>query len=384
MNVVFTTEHHYLRTPDGIRVDGKCDYRYLSAMLEVFDEVLVYSRVVDAPAPPSARAVEGPGVRLIQAPDFVATAGLVRAVPGLARSAWAAAGAGDAFILHAPGVMATVLREALRLRRRAFAAEVVGDPRESLDPSDRVLHASRMLAARNMAGMVRDASALRYVTRTALQRSYPPSPGAAVVVASDVSIADALFDVPLPAVRPDDVLDLGFVGLLDRAYKGLDVLLEALVRTARPHRLDVVGDGGLRPGLELLARQLGLGGRVRFLGRLPPGDAVFEFLRGRDLQVQPSRTEGLPRGLLEGMAVGLPCLSTPVGGVPELLDAGELVRVDDPDALARAIDALAADRARRATLSQRNRERARAYRASAVRDGLRAFYAAVRDTARPR
>jgi phosphatidylinositol alpha-1,6-mannosyltransferase len=227
--------------------------------------------------------------------------------------------------------------------------------------------------------MVAGARATRYVTQAQLQRRYPPRPGAPTFAISDAYIPDAVFAGAGATITDDPVLALGFVGALFRPYKGLDVLLDALARTARPHTLEVVGDGQLRAGLEAQAARLGLGARVRFLGALPPGEAVYRFLRTRAAFVQPSRTEGLPRSLLEAMAVGLPALATAVGGVPELLDADELVRVDDAGALAQAIDRLAADPARRRRLAAENRQKVARYAATPAQAEMRRFFEAIRD-----
>ncbi|HVV86798.1 MAG TPA: glycosyltransferase [Kofleriaceae bacterium] len=381
MKVVVTAEYHYLATDDGVMVDGKCDYAYWAQLLDVFDEVGVFSRLVPGEPSPSARPVEGPGVRLLAAPDFVATRGLFRAAPGLARAAWRAAGEGDAFLLHAPGVMASALRPAIAVRRKPYAVEVVGDPSRSLDGAGRALTALRGLAGRDLASMVAGAAATRYVTRRHLQERYPPRAGTPSFVVSDAFIPDEIFHRAPATIRDEPVLALGFVGALHRPYKALDVLLDALARTTRPHTLDVVGDGALRPSLEEQAARLGLGPRVRFLGALPSGAPVYDFLRGRSALVQPSRTEGLPRSLLEGMALGLPCLATPVGGLPELLGADELVPVDDAGALARAIDALGADAPRRRRLALANRDLAREYAAGVSRMTMRHFHQALRDAA---
>ncbi len=382
MKIVVTAEYHYLATGDGVMVDGKCDYAYWAPLLEVFDEVGVFSRLVAGTRAAASRAVEGPGVRLLSAPDFVATRGLIAAAPGLAAAAWRAARAGDVFLLHAPGIMASALRPAVALARKPYGVEVVGDPRGSLDGAGRLLTALRGLAGRELRAMVAGAAATRYVTRRHLQERFPPRAGTPSFVVSDAFIPDAIFAGAPATITDGPVLALGFVGALHRPYKALDVLLDALARTTRPHTLEVVGDGGLRPQLEAQAARLGLGARVRFLGTLPSGEPVYDFLRGRAALVQPSRTEGMPRSVLEAMALGLPCLATPVGGVPELVGADELVAVDDVAALARAIDALAADPARRRRLSHANRELARDYGASVSRTTMRRFHQALRDAAR--
>ena len=49
MKVVVTAEYHYVATADGVLVDGKCDYAYWAQLLDVFDEVAVFSRLAPGP-----------------------------------------------------------------------------------------------------------------------------------------------------------------------------------------------------------------------------------------------------------------------------------------------------------------------------------------------
>ena len=141
-------------------------------------------------------------------------------------------------------------------------------------------------------------------------------------------------------------------GLKD--YKGHEVLFRAL---ATGHsavdrvRLDLVGDGPLRPQLERVVQALGLRGRVRFHGALPE-PAVMALLDRADFCVLPSviasdgTMEGLPVVLIEALAAGLPVVATRVSGVPELIQDGEtglLAEPGDPSDLRRAIISLLAD-----------------------------------------
>jgi glycosyltransferase involved in cell wall biosynthesis len=127
--------------------------------------------------------------------------------------------------------------------------------------------------------------------------------------------------------------------------KGIDVLIAAAARAASRPRVDVYGDGPLRRELEEQARTLDVD--VRFHGEVAD---VRERLEQADVFVLPTRGDNLPVAILEAMAAALPVVSSRVGGVPELVAHGEtglLVDADDPDELARALDELASDRARR-------------------------------------
>jgi glycosyltransferase involved in cell wall biosynthesis len=99
----------------------------------------------------------------------------------------------------------------------------------------------------------------------------------------------------------------------------------------------MVGDGSLRPELEGRARKLGIDECVKFTGQLPPGDAIVKQLDQSDLFILPSRSEGLPRSVLEAMARGLPCIGGNAGGFPELLEDRYMVKPITVQALSRTI-----------------------------------------------
>jgi glycosyltransferase involved in cell wall biosynthesis len=116
-------------------------------------------------------------------------------------------------------------------------------------------------------------------------------------------------------------------------------------------RLALVGDGPLRPMLESMARDLGVSDRVEFRGTLTHAD-LLPLYRSAWLLLAPSkvlpngRRDGIPNVVVEAMAMGVPCLGTPTGGLDEVIVPGEtgaLAPPGDPAALARAIETLLRD-----------------------------------------
>jgi glycosyltransferase involved in cell wall biosynthesis len=147
-------------------------------------------------------------------------------------------------------------------------------------------------------------------------------------------------------------------------YKGQDVLLRAIGHCRdRGVRLELqlIGEGAIRSELERLARDLQIADRVVFTGQLPHGGRLLEHLDRADICAVPSRTEGLPRSLIEAMARGLPCVGSDIGGIPELLDAPERVPPGDVEALSNLLIEISKDPARLARLSSRNLGKAREY-----------------------
>ena len=124
------------------------------------------------------------------------------------------------------------------------------------------------------------------------------------------------------------------------AEKGLRELIEAMRALATSHprsELVVVGDGPLRAELDLAAA--GLSGRIRQTGALPP-DRVATWLAVANVLALPSYSEGHPNVIVEALACGRPVVATPVGGIPEVVDAtcSILVPPRDSAALARGLD----------------------------------------------
>ena len=107
-----------------------------------------------------------------------------------------------------------------------------------------------------------------------------------------------------------------------RPRNGLELFLEAAaaLRASHPGLTAVIaGAGPLESELKRRAAELGLGGAVRFDGRVAD-EALADYYRAADLFVMPTRElEGLGLVLLEALACGTPCVGTPVGGIPEVL-----------------------------------------------------------------
>ena len=134
-----------------------------------------------------------------------------------------------------------------------------------------------------------------------------------------------------------------FAGRLSRE-KGLDVLIEVF-RDIRGAHLIVIGKGPEESELRRLARECS---NIHFLGFLKSHREVLEYIKGSDVFVLPSRTEGLPTVLLEAMACKVPVIATAVGGNTELVEdgvTGLLVPPDDPAALREALERLLTDEA---------------------------------------
>jgi glycosyltransferase involved in cell wall biosynthesis len=232
--------------------------------------------------------------------------------------------------------------------------------------------------------MCAQAAAVSYVSSYRLPNRYPARPGAFTTSYSSIELDPAHFDTK-PRTYADDPSQewsILVAGSLEQPYKGVDILLTALSAVLQHGfraRLTVLGDGKYRPALEQQAENLRISEKVRFLGQIPAGDQVRAQLNCADLFVLPSRTEGLPRAIIEAMARGLPCLGTNVGGIPELIDDDAMVPPDNPDALAEKIIEVLSSPWRMGRMSADNLARAHAYEKDVLQARRDEFYLAVRE-----
>jgi glycosyltransferase involved in cell wall biosynthesis len=175
------------------------------------------------------------------------------------------------------------------------------------------------------------------------------------------------FTAPGTGVHGQDVPVITSVGRLVEK-KGLDTLVDAaaLLRDRGvPMRVEIIGSGGLEQELADRIASRDLSDHVVLRGPMPQ-DRVREHVRDATVFAAPCRIgadgnrDGLPTVLLESMALGTVCVSTPVTGIPEAIRDGEtgtLVPPDDPVALADALETLLADPGLRATYARAARAR---------------------------
>jgi len=197
--------------------------------------------------------------------------------------------------------------------------------------------------------MALDRLTRRYVTRfVAVSQAVGAGLVADKVAASRITVIPNGVDVAQlrlaalaapPATLREAGAHVGFVGRLER-IKGVEYFLLAAAILAADHpdvRFVVAGKGSREGELRALAADLGIAGRIEFLGHV---DSVQSLLAVLDVVVVPSLSEALGLTAIEALALGVPVVASRVGGLPEVVVdgvTGLLVDPADEAALARAI-----------------------------------------------
>ena len=204
------------------------------------------------------------------------------------------------------------------------------------------------------------------IAQVELESARELAPAARVVLLPNGTDCSPLIGLERPASDPRAPLRLLYMGRLVRT-KGLFETLEAmqiLRRSGVETRLVIAGSGPVEEELRQRARMLRVDDIVTFAGAVF-GERKVQLLAQGEVALLPSyHLEGLPYALLEGMAAGQAPIVTRIGATPEVVQEdvhGLFVPPRDPEALARAIGALAADRARLQRLGAAARQRVATY-----------------------
>jgi len=159
---------------------------------------------------------------------------------------------------------------------------------------------------------------------------------------------------------------LSFGRLVEK--KGYSVLIEAcaLLRDLGVEfQCEIAGSGPQYAELKQLASSLKLNNLLTITGQALKQEDIDSWMRGGDIFAQPccwsadNDVDGIPRSLMEAMAVGLPSISTSVAGIPDLIEhkkSGLLIAEHDAEALAKAIKLLIDDPALRRGFSEAGRQ----------------------------
>ena len=159
---------------------------------------------------------------------------------------------------------------------------------------------------------------------------------------------------------------LSFGRLVEK--KGYSILIEAcgLLRDLGvDFHCEIAGSGPEYEALKRLTASLNLDKRITITGKALNQEEIEEWMQTGDIFAQPccwsadNDVDGIPRSLMEAMAVGLPSISTSVAGIPDLIEhmkTGLLIAEQDADALAKAIKLLIDDASLRKDLSKSGRQ----------------------------
>ena len=240
----------------------------------------------------------------------------------------------DGYILRVAQLESYLAYCILGISKAPYLVEVVNDPAQLIN--NKLLN---ILNLTTFKSILSNAIGISYVTKEYLQRKYSPSLNLNIkkkiveTYYSSVEIADR--DVLNPRKLDSNLDKMNIIHVSNTMKDNVKghittiKVVKMLVENGFNVRCTFIGDGVSINEYKALVIELGLRDFVSFVGRITDRSRIFKFIDESDLFLYPTSSDGLPRVLIEAMARGIPVISSPISGVPELLDTEFLVEPED-------------------------------------------------------
>lgn len=362
-------------------------YDFYQRYLRVFDKLRLVTRCVHEDTLGKSRVpLEDPRIEYVPMPFFSGPVQYAKAYLGISRSLKGITDGCDAAILRLPSTIAQ--RVAIKVMKSGipFATEIVFDAKDALDSASNMIERLLWMSIhKQMREICAKARGVSCVTAEYLQRHYV-SHRADAFTANYSSLALSRDFYTSERTYPKKkyfTISHVCTQVMFNGRKGYNELIEAIrILKDRGVKVEVQFAGpDYHDGIRLLSEMavsLGVSDRVHFIGGVNRKQ-LSDYLDASDLYVMPTWAEGLPRVIIEAMAKGLPCITTPVSGNPELVSEHFLVEYSDVIALADRIQELVTNKELYEATSKENYERSLQYEASVLEKRRDVFYRKLKE-----
>lgn len=354
--------------------------------LRVFEELRICNRVIEEDSLKSGRIrVEDKRIEICPLPIFHGPAEYAKSYFAVGRAMKSAVIGCDAAILRLPSTVAQRLSGQVIKAGIPYATEIVFDAGDGAETAKNVFERFLWrIIHKKMQDICHNADGVSCVTEKYLQRSYySTKQNHFTSHYSTLALNKSFFSSPrsYPSKKILTIAHVDLqIGLHSR--KGTDIIIQALSKLKKKGiivNVAFAGDDWDNSAERILeyAKEYGIDGQVTcpgFLSRIE----LDNFLEKSDLFVLPTKAEGLPRVIIEAIAKGLPTVTTPASGNPELISKEWLVDFDDVDGYAEKIKSLVQDKELYERVSRENYNHSMKYESSILQERRDQFYSRLR------
>lgn len=342
MKLLVVLESHFYVDQNGeVWCDRVIDYNFLKRYLNVFEEVIVCGRTDKENDDKYKLKVTGKNVSFYKLPNFYGIKGLLTNYFKINKLLKKYVKDVDAVLYRVPTPLSLFTYKQVLRCNKVLAIEFMISADKMVEGKglvNKIINDSINNIAKKIC---LKANGVSYVTEYTLQQKYPCK---AIIQRSN---SESYFTASYSTIELDKkninkqqwnknnkpkVFHIIHTGYMDTYRKGQHILIKSL-KKIRDNGYDVdltlIGDGNKKKEFEKLAKDLNVYDYVNFLGLVKDKKIIFENLSKSHILAFPTEAEGLPRTIIEAMASGLPCISSPVDGIPELLDKEYLVNCND-------------------------------------------------------
>ena len=387
--LVVLESHFYVDKDNTVWCDRIIDYNYIKRYLNVFENVIVCGRSKKSADKPKSfdLVVSGPNVEFRELPDFVGIKGILFNYFKINKLIYKYSLEADAVIYRVPTPISLFSYKSVLKAKKVLAAEFMFAADKMIQGKGFVKSVINHYISGIAKKVCLKANGVSYVTERVLQEKYPCratiSGETKEYFTSNYSSIelkkDEMTEMNWSKEQVPETFNIIHTGYMDNYRKGQHTLSRGLKKVIDRGsvKLTLIGDGKKKDEFEQLVKELEIEDKVNFLGLITDRKTIFDNLRNSHLFVFPTMAEGLPRTIIEAMSVGLPCISSPVDGIPELLEEDFLVPFDDIEGYADKVIELITDWDKMISISDRNYNEAKKYEKAILDEKRKTFYTKI-------
>ena len=387
MKLLLILENHFFVDKNGdIWCDRVVDYNFLKRYMTSFSEIIVCGRTDETNNGKYKLKVNGPFVFFRKLPNFYGIKGLVKNIYKIRKLIKNYTKEVDAVLYRVPTPLSLFTYKIVLKQNKALGVEFMISADKMIEGKGLIKKFLNKRIDNIAKDICKKANGVSYVTNFVLQQRYPSK---SIILAKET---DEFFSTSYSTIeleksnleprnwnklkKPNEY-NIIHTGFMDTYRKGQDILIRALrilIDNGFNVNLTLIGDGKKRQEFSKLARDLNIEEKVKFTGLIKDKQKLFNCLKESHLFVFPTEAEGLPRSIIEAMAVGLPCIASPVDGIIELLDSNCLVEKRTPEKYAKKIAEFLNDWEYMIKIGKRNYNKALKYEKSILNEKRQKFY----------
>lgn len=390
MKLLVISDSHIIKTGDGkywskTAVHG---YDFWERYTEIFEEVHVVSRVkkLDKINVEEYTRADGAGVKIVDLPFVRGFYGYIKSFVSFSKAVKGVMGNEEAAIFRVPSLPAFILLRFWKKTKKPYCFEVIADPQDCYKENK----VAQKLFTFILKKECMKANGVSYVTKYFLENRYPckalkegETENYFSSYYSSINLEESFFGEPRKYEKKQKIKLLNIVSTINSDNKGHSTLIKIvsdLVKKGKDVELQCVGIGDKVEYYKQMAINEKIEDRVRFLGVFSKKEELRNLLMETDIFLFPSKAEGLPRTVIEAMAVGVPCLASNVNGIPELLDKEYLFDPLDVAGFANKIEELMSSPEELTKMSIKNIEKAKEYKNDILKERRNSFYKKLKES----